>query len=184
MILRDGSIDPGRTGPAFTGQRVSFIPALIAITSAILSFLLLPATCGTSTFGGRDVSVGEAKPATVDDAAGPGAATVDDAAEPGAATVVDANDAAGDTPAERPNAPMDSICSSPLFGFASFAAQPPTAGPARMMARKNVLFDRKIEFSFRNSCRDESASAERPLITHAPRPERLSSCFGLYSGIF
>ena len=39
-----GNIDPGSGAGPFTGQRVSFIPALIAETSARLSFLLRPLT--------------------------------------------------------------------------------------------------------------------------------------------
>src|SRR4029078_13720119 len=42
-----GRIDPGSKGAVLTGQRVSFIPARIAETSARLSFLLRPDTDGT-----------------------------------------------------------------------------------------------------------------------------------------
>src|SRR6476469_9757282 len=110
-----GSIDPGSTGTAFTGQRVSFIPARIAITSAMLSFLLRPGTCGTSTFGARAVSPGVVDDTVVDDWA-----TIDPARS---VAVID--DAVDDV--TRPGAPADSSCSSPLLGLASLAAQPEMA---------------------------------------------------------
>src|SRR5215212_9638064 len=56
MILRPGSTDPGRGAGPSTGQRVSFIPARIAETSARLSRLLRPGTAGTVIAGGFALS--------------------------------------------------------------------------------------------------------------------------------
>src|SRR4051812_31530806 len=46
-----GSIDPGSGGAVFTGQSLSFSPARIADTRAILSRLLRPGTEGTVIAG-------------------------------------------------------------------------------------------------------------------------------------
>ena len=132
-----GSIDPGSGGGVCTGQRVSFIPAFIAITRAMLSFLLRPATWGISIFGACAVS-----PGVVDDAA----PIVDDCAVVACATSSVVDDAVC---AERPGAPADSICSSPLFGLASFAAQPAAAKEISVIARNDALIDGKRVLSFR-----------------------------------
>ena len=46
-----GSIAAGNCGAVFTGQSVFFIPALTALTNAMLSFLVRPLTVGTVTGG-------------------------------------------------------------------------------------------------------------------------------------
>ena len=96
----------------------------------MLSFLLLPGTCGTSTFGARDVSPGE-----VDDT------VVDDAVIEAPRSVAASDDIVEEL--DRPGAPADSSCSSPLFGFASLAAQPARMSVAEASFRKgNAVFNR------------------------------------------
>src|SRR3954464_5836909 len=46
-----GRIDPGSGAAVCTGQAVFFMPALTAITSAMLSFLVRPLTVGTAIGG-------------------------------------------------------------------------------------------------------------------------------------
>jgi hypothetical protein len=53
-------MDPGSGAAVFTGQRVLFIPALIALTKAMLSFLVRPGTDGTVIGGVLEVSLREA----------------------------------------------------------------------------------------------------------------------------
>jgi hypothetical protein len=53
-------MDPGSGAAVLTGQRVLFIPALMALTKAMLSFLVRPGTDGTVIGGALAVSVPEA----------------------------------------------------------------------------------------------------------------------------
>src|SRR6478752_4974800 len=100
-----GSIDPGRGGAVFTGQRVLFIPALIALTSAMLSFLVRPGTDGTVIGGSLAASFAEA---TVLEAVAP----------PTTAGVVEAVATAGVELAT--SGPLSvAICSDPGVGRAS-----------------------------------------------------------------
>src|SRR6266542_1320000 len=124
MILFAGRIDPGSGAVVFTGQRVSLRPALIAATSAMLSFLSRPGTDGTSTFGARDVSAG-----ALDE-------VVPEAATGVTAGVEDARDVIRGCPAA-------SAGSRAVVGFFSLAAHATSvtaeniAAPVAAMRRRN-----------------------------------------------
>ena len=54
-----GRIDPGSGAGVFTGQRVLFLPARMALTRAMLSFFVLPLTDGTvigGSFGAESLA--------------------------------------------------------------------------------------------------------------------------------